>query len=74
MTRQPIQTYARDIGTDYGSKVLMIPGTNGPDPREGGIPGCVISGLTNLGNASYSNPFWFGDTEYTLSPNLSWVK
>ena len=31
-----------DLGTNFGSDVLGIPGTNGPDPRESGMPPLYI--------------------------------
>ena len=31
-----------DLGTNFGSDVLGIPGTNGPDPRESGMPPMYI--------------------------------
>ena len=34
-----------DLGTNFGSDVLGIPGTNGPDPRESGMPPFYIVGL-----------------------------
>ena len=30
-----------DLGTNFGLDVLGIPGTNGPDPRESGMPADV---------------------------------
>ena len=35
-----------DLGTNFGSDVLGIPGTNGPDPRESGMPPLYISGYS----------------------------
>src|SRR3954447_24789857 len=39
-----------DLGTNFGLDVLGIPGTNGPDPRESGMPPMFISGYSDLGN------------------------
>jgi hypothetical protein len=64
-----------DIGTDYGLDVLKIPGTNGPDPLDGGFPAFKFStSISSLGNPNNSNPFHFWDEEYTTAANLSWNK
>ncbi len=72
-TRLHLEAVNTDIGTDYGSNVLGIPGTNGPSPWEGGIPSFTISGLTALGNNNASSPFLFRDNLFVESANLSWV-
>ena len=36
--------------------MLGIPGTNGPDPRESGMPPMYISGYSDLGNNEGWNP------------------
>ena len=38
-----------DLGTNFGLDVLGIPGTNGPDPRESGMPPMYISGYSDAG-------------------------
>lgn len=63
-----------DAGTDFGSQVLGIPGTNGPSMLEKGQPGFTISGLADLGNTTVYNPFFFWDNEFLYAANLSWVK
>jgi hypothetical protein len=63
-----------DLGTNYGSDVLGIPGTNGPDVRESGLPAFYISGYTNLGNAEGWNPLFRNDQSYTLNLNLNKIK
>src|SRR5262245_65489775 len=44
---QNVQT--PDLKTNFGSEVLGIPGTNGPDPREGGMPAFNIFDYLSLG-------------------------
>jgi len=39
--------------------VLKIPGTNGPDHLQGGIPSFQVTGWANLGNPNTGNPFLF---------------
>lgn len=74
-TRQRINAESTDIGTDYGLDVLKIPGTNGPDPLQGGIPAFQFASgtLSNLGNPNTGNPFVFRDNQYTSAANMTWI-
>ena len=45
-----------DLGSNFGLDVLGIPGTNGPDPREGGMPPLNIAGFSTLGNPEAGIP------------------
>jgi Carboxypeptidase regulatory-like domain/TonB dependent receptor len=73
-TRLNLGAKNTDIGTDYGSDVLGIPGTNGPDPLQGGFPYFSISGFSGPGNTNVSNPFTFRDNQIAVAANLHWVK
>lgn len=72
--RQALAAEGTDIGKNNGLDVLGIPGTNGPDPRQGGFPFFAITGLATLGNPYSYNPFFFWDNEYLYAANLSWIK
>ena len=63
-----------DLGTNFGLDVLGIPGTNGPDPRESGMPPMYISGYSALGNPEGWNPLFRNDQSYTFNTNVSWMK
>ena len=64
-----------DIDKNYGLDVLKIPGTNGPDPLQGGYPRFLFSTtFSNLGNPNPSNPFQFRDPQYVTSENVSWMR
>jgi hypothetical protein len=63
-----------DLGTNFGLDVLGIPGTNGPDPRESGMPPLYISGYSALGNPEGWNPLFRNDQSYTFNTNVSWMK
>jgi hypothetical protein len=63
-----------DLGTNFGLDVLGIPGTNGPDPRESGMPPMFISGYSDLGNGESWNPLYRNDQSYTFNTNASWTK
>ena len=63
-----------DLGTNFGLDVLGIPGTNGPDRRESGMPPMYISGYADLGNSEGWNPLYRNDQSYTATVNASWAK
>ena len=73
-TRQRLGAEAPDIGQNLGLEVLKIPGTNGPDRLQGGLPSFQINGWTNIGNDGTGNPFLFRDNQVVFTGNLSWLK
>ena len=74
-TRQRLGAEGFDIVSNFGLEVLQIPGTNGPDRLQGGVPAFQINGgWTNIGNDNTGNPFLFRDNQYVAAANLSWIK
>ena len=74
-TRQRLGAEGFDIVSNFGLDVLQIPGTNGPDRLQGGVPAFQINGgWTNIGNDNTGNPFLFRDNQYVAAANLSWLK
>ena len=74
-TRQRLGAEGFDIVSNFGLEVLQIPGTNGPDRLQGGVPAFQINGgWTNIGNDNTGNPFLFRDNQYVATANLSWLK
>lgn len=74
-TRQRLGAEGFDIVSNFGLDVLRIPGTNGPDHLQGGVPSFQINGgWTNIGNDNTGNPFLFRDNQYVAAANLSWLK
>src|SRR5262245_61011139 len=74
-TRQRIGAEGFDIVSNFGLDVLKIPGTNGPDRLQGGVPSFQINGgWTDIGNNNTGNPFLFRDNQYVGAANLSWLK
>ncbi len=63
-----------DLGTNFGLDVLGIPGTNGPDPRESGMPNFNISDYSSLGNTESWNPLFRNDQSITFNLNASMTK
>lgn len=63
-----------DVGVNFGSETLGIPGTNGPDPRESGMPSFSPgSDYSTLGNTEGWNPLYRNDQSYTFNTNASWI-
>src|SRR5690348_3534955 len=74
-TRQRLGAEGFDIVSNFGLDVLHIPGTNGPNHLQGGVPAFQINGgWTNIGNDNTGNPFLFRDNQYVAAANLSWLK
>ena len=63
-----------DFGQNFGLEVLRIPGTNGPDPRQSGLPIFNISGYTGLGNTEGWSPIFRNDQSFTLSINANTIR
>ncbi|MCA1650385.1 MAG: TonB-dependent receptor, partial [Acidobacteria bacterium] len=62
-----------DLGQNFGLEVLRIPGTNGPDSRQGGVP-AFFTGFSDFGNAQGWIPIFRDDRSYTFNTNVSWLK
>jgi outer membrane receptor protein involved in Fe transport len=73
-TKQKLGAEALDIESNFGLDVLRIPGTNGPDRLQGGMPSFQVGGWANMGNPNTGNPFQFNDKQYVGNVNLSWFK
>jgi hypothetical protein len=62
-----------DFGTNIGSDVLGIPGTNNPpDLRSSGFPMFGITGFANIGNSEGWNPAFRNDWSFTTTHNVRW--
>ncbi len=74
-TRQRINAQGKDVPLGaFGLDTLKIPGTNGSDPLQGGIPSFQTTGWANMGNDDTGSPFLFRDYQYVANTNLSWMK
>jgi outer membrane receptor protein involved in Fe transport len=62
-----------DMGQNFGLDVLGLPGTNGPDPRQSGMPS-FQAGFTAFGNDFGWTPIFRDDTSYTANTNVTWIK
>lgn len=62
-----------DYGTNYGTDVFGIPGTNGSDVRQSGLPYFGTSGFTGLGQTASWMPEFHNDRGWTSADNVTWV-
>lgn len=74
MTRMDQLANGDDFGTNFGSEVFGIPGTNGPDPRQSGLPVFSFTGLSSWGQTATWMPLERHERSYTLTTNLSVIK
>jgi len=64
-----------DYGTNIGSDVLGLPGTNnGSDLRSSGYPYFAVSSFADIGNPEGWNPAFRNDWSFTSSHNVRWSK
>ena len=73
-TRYAGETLGFDYGTNFGLDELGIPGTNGKDPRQSGMPIFAIGGYTTLGQVDTWMPKILYDNSITYNANLAWTK
>lgn len=74
-TRMDQPAFGFDYGTNYGTDIWKIPGTNGGqafagDIKYSGMP-VISTGFTNWGQASTPLPWWRNDASQTYSTNFS---
>jgi hypothetical protein len=63
-----------DYGQNFGLEVLGIPGTNGPDIRQSGMPIFAVSSYTSFGNPSTWSPAFRNDNTYSYTVNAGWTR
>ena len=73
ITRMTQTVQGLDYGVNWGSEVFGIPGTNGPDIRQSGMPNFNF-GYSNVGLAATWMPLDRKEQSFTHDTNLSWVK
>ncbi|HTM47190.1 MAG TPA: carboxypeptidase regulatory-like domain-containing protein, partial [Bryobacteraceae bacterium] len=72
-TRRSDAQTALDFGKNFGLETLGIPGTNGTDIRESGIPRFNISGYSGYGNLSTSSPSFHIDSQFVYNFNFGYT-
>jgi hypothetical protein len=63
-----------DLKENKGLDWLGIPGTNGPDPWDGGTPYFDLDGYSDLGTTQDFMPYYRNDDQYQTVVNLNWTK
>jgi hypothetical protein len=63
-----------DVRENKGRDWLSIPGTNGPNLWEGGLPFFDLDGYTDLGTIEAFMPYYRDDDQYQMVANVSWLK
>jgi hypothetical protein len=71
-SRDPLTLIGPDYGTNFGLDVLGIPGTNGPDIRQSGIPMFVVSGFETFGNGHEYLPKLVKNNYWAYTANFGW--
>lgn len=74
MTRMDQTAQGDDFGTNFGSETFGIPGTNGSDPRQSGLPVFSFTGLSAWGQTATWMPLERKERSYTFTTNLSILK
>lgn len=72
--RQGTASVPRDLGTNFGSKVLGIPGTNGTRNFESGWPEFDISGFNTIGQVDNFMPYYRHDPQYQYAANFNLIR
>ena len=62
---------ASDFGTHFGRDVFGLPGTNGPDERQSGLPLFNVSAISDLGNAAGWHPVERFERSYTITSSVT---
>jgi len=74
LTRHNQVIKSPDFGSNFGLEVLGIPGTNGPDERQSGMPIFNITGFSGLGNQDNWSPIFRDERTYTFNSSLTYVR
>jgi hypothetical protein len=70
-TRQNTNVEQPGIETNYGSDVLGIPGTNGPNRFQGGWPMFSVSGYAVFGTEEAYSPYYRNDDQFSTRSNFT---
>jgi hypothetical protein len=73
-TRLAQPVVSLDYGTNFGLETLGIPGTNGPDIRQSGMPWFNVTGYEGFGNAVGWSPSFRYDNSWAYTANANWIK
>jgi hypothetical protein len=63
-----------DIATNKGLDVLRLPGTNGPNAYEGGMPLFDLDTFADIGTTETFMPYYRSDDQWQMVANMNWIK
>ena len=63
-----------DLGENKGRDLLGIPGTNGPNSWEGGMPIFDLDRYADIGTTEDYMPYYRADDQYQMVANVTWLK
>jgi hypothetical protein len=63
-----------DLAENKGLDFLGIPGTNGPNPWEGGMPRFDFDEYADVGTTENYMPYYRADDQYQIVANVTWLK
>jgi len=72
--RQPTNMWSRSSNKNYGLDVLGIPGTNGPEAYQGGMPRFDVGGYAQYGIANHYTPYYRVDDQFQYVANATSIK
>jgi hypothetical protein len=72
-TRYGHTSFGQDFGKNWGTDVFGIPGTNGSDPRQSGLPFFNIAGYSAIGNNQSWIPAFRNDQSFATSQNFGLI-
>jgi hypothetical protein len=63
-----------DIATNKGLDLLGLPGTNGPNAYEGGMPLFDLDTFADIGTTETFMPYYRSDDQWQVVANMNWIK
>ena len=72
-TRMSQYVLGTDFGKNFGTDVFGIPGTNGPDIKQSGMPQFDFNTYNSIGQTNTWMPLFRTDETYTNSDNVTWT-
>ncbi|HET9178563.1 MAG TPA: TonB-dependent receptor [Terriglobia bacterium] len=72
--KQGTSSVQNDLGTNIGSDVLGIPGTNGTRSFETGWPEFDMDGFSTIGQVDNFMPYYRHDPQKQIVGNFNWIK
>ncbi len=72
--RQPTNMWSVSSSKNYGLDLLGIPGANGPEEYQGGMPRFDVGGYGFYGIQNHYTPYYRVDDQFQYVVNATWTK